>query len=144
MTNEERAVQRWPAPFDLIPRRWADWLAVPGFDLEREMKVEEFVDKDQYVIRAEMPGLDPDKDLQVHVREHTLEVRAERRQETKSAEGQRYRSEFRYGSFYRRVPLPADAGEDDVKATYKDGILEVRMPVAKPAAGSTKIPVTRT
>ena len=47
------------------------------------MRVEEFVDGDELVIRAEMPGIDPDNDVQVHVRNHLLELRAERKQETK-------------------------------------------------------------
>jgi HSP20 family protein len=141
--GEERSLQRWPEFFDLVPRRFVDWLGAPTFDFEQELKVEEFVDKDQYVIKAEMPGIDPDKDVDVHVRGHSLEVRAERRQETKTEEDNRYRSEFRYGSFFRRVPLPPDANEHDVTATYKDGILEVRMPVEKKQAEATKIAVER-
>jgi HSP20 family protein len=141
--TEERAVQRWPEFFDLVPRRFVDWLAAPGLELERELKVEEFVEKDEYVIRAEMPGIDPDKDVNVHVRNHSLEVRAERKQETKTEEGKGYRTEFRYGSFFRRVPLPPDANEQDVTATYRDGILEVRLPVEKKQAEATKIAIQR-
>jgi HSP20 family protein len=140
---EERAVQRWPDLFDLVPRRFADWLGAPGFDFERELKVEEFVDNDQYVIKAELPGIDPDKDVDIHVRDHALEVRAERRQESKTEEENRYRTEFRYGSFFRRLPLPPDANEQDVSASYKDGILEVRMPVEKKQAEATRIAIQR-
>ncbi len=130
----------WP------PRRLLDWLRFPewaGPWEGPEMKVEEFVDGGELVVRAEMPGLDPDKDVDIHVTDHTLRIRAERRQESKVEEKDGYRSEFHYGSFTRTRPLPAGASETDVKATYRDGILEIRLPVDKKAAESTKIPVQR-
>jgi HSP20 family protein len=139
--TEDRTLQRWPDVFDFWPRRFIDWFGAPDF--ERDMKVEEFVEKDQYVIRAEMPGIDPAKDVTIHVRDHSVELRAERKQETKSEGDKHYRTEFRYGSFFRRLPLPPDANEHDVKATYKDGILEVRMPVEKKQAEATKIAIER-
>ena len=67
----------------------------------------------------------------------------EERTEDKRPEG--YRSEFHYGSLTRSIRLPEGATEADVKATYKDGILEVRVPAPKPAAPATgtKIPISR-
>jgi HSP20 family protein len=108
---------------------WFDWptrAAASGGD--RMLRIEESFDKDTLVIRAEMPGIDPDKDVTIEMQDHTLEIRAERREEQTSEDNGTRRSEFRYGSFYRAVPLPADAKETDVKATYNDGILEVRIP----------------
>jgi HSP20 family protein len=128
--------------FDLVPRRFLDWLWASNSELTSELRIEEFGDDDQYVIRAEMPGLDPDKDIEVRVRDHSLEVSAERKQETKVEEGKTYRSEFSYGSFFRRIVLPPDADEGDVTATYRDGILEVRMPREAKQAEATKIPVS--
>jgi HSP20 family protein len=87
------------------------------------MRVEEFVDNGQYVLRAELPGLDPAKDVDITVQNGILMVKAERREEKK--EGQR--SEFRYGAFSRSVTLPPGADESDVKATYSGGILEIRV-----------------
>ena len=123
------------------PRGWPSLLHYD--EMETGMKVEELVEGDELVVRAEMPGIDPDKDVQIHVRNHMLEMSAERREETKSEDKGRYRSEFRYGSFTRTVQLPPDAGEHDVKATYKDGILEVRMPLDKKQAEVTRIEVQR-
>lgn len=136
----------WPDGIDLLGRRFFDRLGLPsGFDLVREpdFKVEERIEDDRLVIRAELPGIDPERDAQVHVRDHAVEVRAERKQETKDEEHGWHRSEFRYGTFFRRIPLPPDADEHDVTATYTDGILEVRMPVAQKHADVTKIEVTR-
>ena len=72
-----------------------------------------------------------------------LHIRAERRQEAKTEEKGRHRSEFHYGAFSRVVSLPAGATQADVTATYQDGILEVRIPVDDGAAQATKVPVTR-
>jgi HSP20 family protein len=107
------------------------------------LRVEDFTEGSEAVVRVEMPGIDPDKDVEISVRDHTLRLRAERRQETKTEEKGAYRSEFRYGSFTRTVPLPAGATEKDVKATYKDGVLEVRVPIDREAAEATKIPIQR-
>jgi HSP20 family protein len=106
------------------------------------VRVEEFREDGTLVVRAELAGIDPDKDVEISVSDHTLHIEAERHEEEKK-EGRDYvRQEFRYGSFARDLPLPSGVGEADVKASYKDGILEVRvpMPETKP---STKIPVAK-
>jgi HSP20 family protein len=108
------------------------------------LRVEEFTEGEQMVVRAEMPGIDPDKDVDITVSDHTLQLRAERREEKKTEEDGRYRSEFQYGSFSRRVELPVGATEKDVKASYKDGILEVRIPIDRKQAEAKKIPIQRT
>ena len=132
---------RWFGGFPR-PRSFPDlwrWMGEEG-DL---MRVEEFTEGDVAVVRAEMPGLDPEKDVEITVTDHQLRIRAERRQETKTEDAQGYRSEFRYGSFTRTVPLPAGATDKDVKATYTDGVLEVRVPVNAETAAAKKIPVER-
>lgn len=132
---------------------WPDWFARRMFDLpetwkdlmtDTDMKVEEFQDDGHLVVRAEMPGIDPDKDVEITVSDHTLHLRAERRSETKTEGKKGYRSEFHYGSFARSIRLPVGATEDDVTATYNDGILEVRVPVDDGEAEAKKIPISRT
>jgi HSP20 family protein len=132
-----RWFEDWP-----MPRWWPDlWRS--RLDVE-PIRVEEIREDDTLVVRAEMPGMDPDRDVEIDVDDQTLRIRAERREETKTEEEGRKRSEFRYGSFSRTVPLPVGATEGDVKATYKDGILEVRIPIDKGKAEARKIPVQRT
>jgi HSP20 family protein len=142
LIHRNRSDVDWPDLFGArtfdVPTVWKDL-----FD-DSEMKVEEFRDGDTLVVRAEMPGIDPDKDVEIIVADRMLHLRAERRSETKTEDKKGYRSEFRYGSFSRAVRLPAGAGEDDVKASYDDGILEVRIPVDDNANGAKKIPITRT
>ncbi len=131
---------------------WPDWFGGRMFDLpdtwkdlfdDSDMKVEEFRDGDELVVRAEMPGIDPDEDVEITVSDHMLHLSAERRSETKTEDKKGYRSEFRYGSFSRSVRLPAGAGEEDVKASYDNGILEVRIPVDESSNGARKIPISR-
>jgi HSP20 family protein len=119
-----------------------DRLSDPATHLVR---VEEFLDGDTCVIRAELPGLDPNKDIELSVRDGVLHLSAERKEHTEEERPDGFRSEFHYGRMSRSVRLPEGASEADVTATYKDGILEVRLPapVETPALTTTKIPVTR-
>lgn len=133
---------RWFEDWPSFPR-WPDLWRSRLFEGVEPMRVEEYREGDTLVVRAEMPGLDPDKDVEISVSDQTLHIRAERRQEKKLEENGQYRSEFHYGSFGRSVPLPAGATEADVKASYKDGILEVRIPVDSSKAEARKIPVQR-
>ena len=129
----------WP---ELLFHRFTDRFP---FFAEDTIKVEEFREDGTMVVRAELPGIDPDKDVELTVENGYLTLHAERHEEKKEGEGtERYRSEFKYGSFTRVVPLPVGVTEADVKATYSDGILEVRMPVDAAKAEVHKVPVTRT
>ena len=80
------------------------------------MRVEEFMDDDEAVVRVEIPGVDPEKDIDISVASGRLVVSAKREQrETKSEDGRR--SEFHYGSFRRTMTLPPGVDADDVHAT---------------------------
>jgi len=85
------------------------------------MRMEEYVADGRYVVRAELPGVDPAKDMEVSVAKGILTIRAERREDL---HGQ-HRSEFRYGTFSRHLPLPVTADANDIKANYHWGILQV-------------------
>ena len=98
------------------------------------MRVEDYVSEGQYVVRAEVPGIDPEKDVEITVDDGVLTVKAERREEKKEGG----RSEFRYGSFTRSVTLPSGADQENVAASYRDGILEVRTPIKEAAKAEPK------
>ncbi|MGX5359960.1 Hsp20/alpha crystallin family protein [Kocuria sp. KH4] len=107
-------------------------------------RVEEFQDGSTMVIRAELPGIDPDKDVELTVVNDTLHLRATRQERTEHKDKGSYRSEFHYGSFSRALPLPKGCREEDITAAYTDGVLEVRAPMREPGEQtSRKIPVTR-
>jgi HSP20 family protein len=109
------------------------------------MRVEEYVEGDTCVIRAELPGIDPEKDVEISVADGVLHIRAEREERTEEERPHGFRSEFHYGSLARSIRLPEGASEADVHASYKDGILEVRVPAPKESVASTpkKVPITR-
>ena len=102
-------------------------------------------DGDTQVVRAELAGIDPDKDVEITVHEGMLQINAERQVEKKTEEKGYTHHELRYGSFTRTLPLPEGASESDITATYKDGILEIRVPVTEPPAATapTKIAITK-
>lgn len=108
-----------------------EWLeAEVPFGLKRlgiapSVPVEDFVEDGSYVVRAELPGIDPDKDVTVTLENQVLTIRGERREEKKD----KHLQELQYGSFTRAMRLPAGTTADQVEATYTDGMLEVRVPV---------------
>ncbi|TCN29631.1 HSP20 family protein [Kribbella orskensis] len=92
----------------------------------RDVRIEEFTEDNAYVVRAELAGLDPEKDIKVEVANGMLTIAATRQEE----EHEGARSEFHYGSLIRRVLLPDGADEGAVEAKYTAGILEVRVPIS--------------
>jgi HSP20 family protein len=110
-----------------------------GAGLDSLVRVEDYLDEGAYVLRAELPGLDPDKDITVAVAGDVLTLSGERREEKKD----RHHQEFHYGSFRRSVKLPEGADTDKVEASYTDGVLEVRVPVDGGAKPAVTVPVKR-
>ncbi|WP_280256771.1 Hsp20/alpha crystallin family protein, partial [Nocardia wallacei] len=101
------------------------------------LRVEDTVDDGRYVVRAEIPGVDPEKDVEVSVRDGQLTIKAERSEKHE----ERGRSEFSYGSFVRTVTLPAGARDDDIAAEYAQGILTVTVPLSEPTAQPKKVEI---
>lgn len=134
-------------PLFPAPRRMLDWperfFDLPDWLEEEAIKVEESVEDGTLVVKAEAPGVDPEKDIDLTVSDNALTIRVERRQEEKVEEKDRYRTEFKYGSFTRTVPLPAGVTAEDVDASYADGILTVRVPMDTGTSEATKVPIKR-
>lgn len=128
--------------------RWDDWPEMffrpwtSRFGGEQFMRVEEFEEDGTLVVRADLPGIDPDKDVEISLADHTLTIEAERREEEKVEKRNYVSKELRYGSFARAITIPDGVSEADVKASYADGVLEVRIPYpeAKPAV---KVPIAK-
>jgi len=112
-----------------------EWARMLPFSRWREaeelIRVEEFREDGTLVIRADLPGIDPDKDVELTVSHGILHIEAERREEEKREEKGYVRRELRYGSLSRSLPLPQGVTEADITATYKDGVLEIRIPAPK-------------
>jgi HSP20 family protein len=83
--------------------------------------------KDEIVLRADLPGLEQ-KDIEVTVQEGTLTIRGARQEERAEKEEDYYVAERWAGSFARTITLPAGIDADRIKATFKNGVLEVHLP----------------
>jgi HSP20 family protein len=92
--------------------------------------------KDEVVLRADLPGLEQ-KDIDVTVGEGVLTIRGERKEEKEVKEEDYYCCERWAGGFERSLTLPSGVDADKVKATFKNGILEVHLPKAEKAKGKT-------
>lgn len=123
----------------LVPRLWSEMADLFDHDLAPRgglIRMEDRVTDTEYTVRAELPGVDPEKDVQITVANGLLTIHAERKEETHA----RQRTEFRYGMMQRAVRLPSSADEDAVKAKYAHGILEITVPLkAAPAAKQIEI-----
>jgi HSP20 family molecular chaperone IbpA len=113
------------------------WIGLHPMFESHGIRLEDEMEEGHYVVRAELPGIDPAKDLDITVRDGRLTIKAERT-EKKESKG---RSEFSYGSFVRSVTLPPGANEEDIKATYDKGILTVSVAVAEPKTAEKRIEI---
>jgi len=96
----------------------------PAIDIEETAEA--------FLIRADLPGVNQ-KDVKVSLTGDTLTIRGERKQEATAPNGSLHRVERMYGSFERSFVLGTPVRNDQVKAQYKDGVLEVRIPKAEEA-----------
>ena len=126
--------------FSRLDRMFEEWvrmmpfrtMALPRWREAGELiRVEEYREDGTLVIRADLPGIDPHKDVELTVSDGILHIEAERREEEKRKEKGYVRQELRYGSLSRSVPLPKGMTEADITATYKAGVLEIRIPEPK-------------
>jgi HSP20 family protein len=118
---------------------WADspWTTLMPFTPAQAFRVEDYYQDGRYVVRAELPGLDPEKDVEVTVDAGILTITAERHEEQKDG----HRSEFRYGSLSRSIKLPQGAADEEVTAKYDRGILEVMVPVKEAKRESHRVAI---
>lgn len=94
----------------------------------------------QLQVHADLPGLKPD-DIKVEITDNSLVIQGERKFEHQEEKGGVYRSERRYGNFYREIPLPEGANVEQAKADFHDGVLEVDVPVPEQASKRRSIPI---
>lgn len=120
------SLARFPDLFDWLESPWASLLP---FAPAQTFRVEDYEEDGRHVVRAELPGLDPEKDIEVTADAGVLTIHAERREERKET----HHSEFRYGSLTRSVTLPAGADVEKITASYSQGILEVGVPFPEQA-----------
>ena len=106
----------WPRSFVPAPRA-AKSRFLPAADV--------FHRNGDLVIRADLAGMDPVKDVKVTLLDGDLVLTGERRQESEVKEADYFRRERSYGSFERHIAVPEGTDPAKVKASYQDGILEI-------------------
>lgn len=119
----------WLHPFHFPRMTWPGHIRA----FEGKMPRVDIIDReDEILVKAELPGVEK-KDLDISVTQNTVSIKARTSHEEKEEKGNFYRCEISSGAFSRTLSLPADVNEDKVKATFKDGMLELTMPKLKKA-----------
>jgi HSP20 family protein len=114
----------WMRPF-----RW-EWpsLGEMAKPFEGKMpKVDVIERDDEVIVKAELPGVDK-KDLDVSVTENSVTIKGTTSHEEKEEKGDYYRCEISRGAYARTVALPSYVDADKAKASFKDGVLELKLP----------------
>jgi HSP20 family protein len=145
------ALQKW-SPFTELERLRSDFdnmfndmfNRLTGFNWGGGMTtftppIESYVEGDKLHIRADMPGVDPN-DVEIKVANRMLTIRAKREQRQEQKAQGWLRRELTYGSFERTLELPAGVKADDIKASYRNGVMELTMPLPASAMGR-KVPI---
>ena len=111
------------------------------FESEAWLPALDVYEKDEeMVIRLDLPGMEK-KDVKVKVLDDVLTIEGERKFEKEIKEDEYLCREVAYGEFTRRIALPNPVEEYEVKATFKNGILEIRVPAKVETARPKEIPV---
>ena len=138
------------SPFQEMERRFEDILRRPFSFMEPwwprmrmpEMeevspKVDIFEEGDNFVVKAEIPGMKKE-DIEVNLTDDMVTISGEKKHEEKVEKKDYYRLERSYGSFTRSFRLPKEVQTDKAKATFKDGVLEVKVPKTEEAKKKEK------
>jgi HSP20 family protein len=129
-----RELERWARRF---PGLWEDW---PFGEREEYFPaLESFVKEGNLIVRADVPGVDS-KDIDVSIVGNVLTIKGERKEEKEVKSEDYIRREASYGSFERRMTLPEGANTEKITANFKNGVVEITMPVAK-AVEAKKVPL---
>jgi len=149
--NEKREVAPW-RPFSELARverdmerMFEDFWTRPWFGLgwprrfraledvgTRTPAIEIYEEKDDVVVKAELPGMTRE-DLELNISDNLLTIKGEKKKEEEVKEKGYYYSERSYGGFTRTVEIPKDVQTDKVRASFKDGVLEIRIPKTEEA-----------
>jgi HSP20 family protein len=116
---------------ELTPFRAEPWYGAfqPHIDVKESAK--------EITVSAELPGMD-EKDIEVLLSGDSLTIKGEKKEEKEEKENNYYRMERRYGSFQRVIPLPVEIDTKKVDASFKKGILHVKLPKTTQAKSSAK------
>jgi HSP20 family protein len=139
-----RELDRLRSEFDDLLDRFGfdrDWFArfpegrelfAEGSARPARFAVDTRMEEGKFIVHADLPGIDP-KDIDIKVVGNVLTVKGSREEKRESKQADYMRREIRYGSFERSIPLPEGIKAEDLKATYRDGVLELSAPMPREA-----------
>ena len=117
---------------ELFSRAFGDWEQAgntgPAISGGYLPPVQSYLKDQTLYLKADLPGVDP-KDVEITVEGNQLMLRGERKTEHEGPEGNSFHREVRYGSFARSFPLPEGVKAEDVQANYRNGVLELAIPL---------------
>lgn len=151
----ERDISSWPSPseffsnpFAMMRRLSEEMDRTFGRYAAREEgesfwspAVEVSTSGGQLKVHAELPGLKPEN-VHVEVANDQLVLQGERKSEHEEKKEGTYRSERRYGRFYRSIPLPEGANVEQAKAQFNNGVLEITLPIPEQKSNRREIPIS--
>ncbi len=152
--KEEKALEpyrpsRWLSPFERMEGMFEDffhrpfgrpfWPSLPRLfeGMEPSPSVDIFEEGDDVVVKTELPGMEKDN-IDINLTDNTVTISGEKKKEEKVEKKNYYHLERSYGSFSRSFSLPAEVQTDKAKATFKSGVLEVRIPKTEEAKKKTQ------
>jgi len=108
----------------------ADW--APAIEVKQK--------EGKLLVTAELPGVKKE-DVKVHIEGDTLVVEGERKEEKEEKREGYYHSERSYGKFYRSILLPEGTKAEQTAAQFKDGVLEITIPIPEAKTKTKEIPI---
>ena len=145
MLSTLNEMERWFE--DALHRPFLGFHRLPLVNLLGERRAGDFVpsvdmfeEGNELIIKAELAGIKKE-DIKVEVAGNMLTLSGEKRGEEKVQKKDYYRVEQSYGTFSRTLELPEGTKLDEVKASYKDGLLEIRIPKIAESRKSHTVPI---
>jgi HSP20 family protein len=138
-SGHKHELQRYSSPFqemeqmfdDFFQRRFfaPSWMPRIKFPEVPDVSasVDMFEEGNELVIKAEIPGMKKEE-INIDFRDDTITISGEKKSEERTERKDYHRVERSFGSFSRRLRLPVDIQVDKSQASFKDGVLEIRMP----------------
>jgi HSP20 family protein len=126
--NQALTLRPFFRPFSLLDE--VEEMARAAFDSGLSPKLDMFEEEKELVIKAELPGIKK-KDLDIRLDGDVLSIKAEKKEEKEVKEATHYTRERRFGQYSRYITLPTRVDAENVTATLKKGLLEIRLPKAE-------------
>lgn len=131
--NPSRELERFRHEFDdLLEKFGLEGGIFKEWESSSRPAVESYVEGDRFTVRIDLPGIDP-ANIDVKVVGGVLTVKGSREEKRETKKPDFFRREIRYGAFERSISLPDGMRADDLKASYRDGVLELTAPMPKEA-----------